>query len=160
MTSRLKLITIVIGILAVNLFAQSGKDQAEVEGVIRSFVLAQTNYDQKALDALFTSDYIEISPLGEFDPRNKVLGFYKPELKPEPAKMSASVDVSELSIRTYRDFAIAIARLNYEMTADGKPLPSRSIRSTVVLKKEKTGWKIASAQYTGIRPPAAPPKTN
>ena len=127
--------------------------------VVQKLVTAQKNYDPKALDALFTTDYIEISPAGEFDPREKVLGFYKPELKPDPLKMTSTVDVTEYSIRSYGNFAIAIARFNYAMSADGKPLPPRSIRATIALKKDNSDWKIVSAQYTGIRA-TAPQKTN
>ena len=51
---------------------------------------AQTNFQPDALDKILTADYIEISPLGEFDPREKVLGFYKPELKPPAGKISVN----------------------------------------------------------------------
>lgn len=113
---------------------------------------AQANYDAATLDKIFTADYIEISPVGEFDPREKVLGFYKPELKQPAAKMSATTEATEFSIRVYDKFAVIITRLNYTITSEGKPLPPRSMRATIVCKKEKGAWKIASAQYTGIRP--------
>ena len=140
-------------------FAQTGKDDVAIQAVVQKLVIAQTNYDQKAIDGLLTPDYIEISPLGEVDLRDKVIGFYAADEKPDPAKMSATVDVTEYSIRSYGNFAVAIARFNYTMTAEGKPLPPRSIRATLVLRKDKTQWKIASAQYTGIRP-SSPQKTN
>jgi len=50
-----------------------------------------------------------------------------------------------------------IVRLNYTFTSDGKTLPPRSMRAMIVCRKEKGAWKIASAQYTGIRPPQIPP---
>jgi uncharacterized protein (TIGR02246 family) len=156
---QIKLVFILIAFFAMSAAAQTNKDEAAIQAVIQNLVTAQTEYDPKALDAIFTSDYIEISPAGEFDPRDKVLGFYKPELKPDPSKMTAMVEVTDYSIRSYGNFAIAIARFNYSMTAEGKPLPPRSIRATIVLKKEKADWKIASVQYTGIRPNAAQ-KTN
>lgn len=140
-------------------FAQTGKDDVAIQAVVQKLVIAQTNYDQKAIDGLLTPDYIEISPLGEVDLRDKVIGFYAADEKPDPAKMSATVDVTEYSIRSYGNFAVAIARFNYTMTAEGKPLPPRSIRATLVLRKDRTQWKIVSAQYTGIRP-SSPQKTN
>ena len=103
-----------------------------------------------------TSDYIEISPLGEIDRREKVLGFYNAEAKTAAADVKASVDATEVLIRSYDEFAIVIARLNYKMTAGGKELPPRSIRATYVMRKDGKTWKIASAQYTGIRPPQPP----
>ena len=137
-------------------FAQS-KDDAALKGVVRQLLDAQIAYDVKTLDSLFTSDYIEISPLGEFDPRAKVLGFYAPDQKP-PQTMSVTVEDTEYSIRSYGKYAVVIARLNYTMTMDGKPAPARSIRATYLMRKEKDLWKVASAQYTGIRPVPAPPK--
>lgn len=122
-------------------------------------VTAQQNYDANALDKLLTADYIEISPVGEFDPREKVLGFYKPEMKPPADKMSAKVSADEFSIRVYDKFAVVISRLNYTITSEGKTLPPRNIRATFFCKKDGKTWKIASAQYTGIRPTQTPPKS-
>ncbi len=133
-------------------FAQT-KDEAELTKLVNKMVAAQMNYDAAALDAVFTADYIEISPVGEFDPREKVLGFYKPELKPDPAKVSTKSDASEWSIRVRDKSAVVILRLDYTITAEGRTMPPRGIRVMLVCAKEKAGWKIASAQYTGIRPP-------
>ncbi|MBK8303544.1 MAG: nuclear transport factor 2 family protein [Chloracidobacterium sp.] len=119
-------------------------------------VTAQTNYDAAALDAVFTADYIEISPVGEFDRRDKVLGFYKPELKPDPAKVSTKSNASEWSIRVRDKSAVVILRLDYTITAEGKTMPPRGMRVMLVCAKEKGVWKIASAQYTGMRPPQPP----
>jgi uncharacterized protein (TIGR02246 family) len=142
---------------SVSVFAQSKDDEA-LKNLIRQMDAAQQNYQPDALDKILTSDYIEISPVGEFDPRAKVLGFYKPELKPPAAKMSATTEIDEFSVRVYDKFAVVIARLNYTITSEGKQLPPRAMRATFVCRRERDGWRIASAQYTGIRPPA-PPKT-
>lgn len=147
---KLKVFIFLLLLSSVSAFAQSKNDDA-LKSLVKQMTDAQSNYDDKALDKILTADYIEISPVGEFDPREKVLGFYKPELKPPADKMTVSTDATEFSIRVYDKFAIVITRLNYTMTSDGKPLPPRSIRVTIVCKKEKGAWKIASAQYTGIR---------
>lgn len=148
---------ILILILSGFVFAQS-KDDESLKALVKQMTDAQTAYDAAALDKIFTADYIEISPVGEFDPREKVLGFYKPELKPPANKISATTELAEFSIRNYEKFAVVIVRLNYTITAEGKTLPPRSMRATVVCRKEKGAWKIASAQYTVIRPPAQPVK--
>ena len=131
------------------------KDDAALTSLVKQMAQAQVTFDQAALDRMFTLDYIEISPAGEFDPRAKVLGFY--EKKPEGNAIPA-MDVSEFSIRNYGKFAIVIAKLTYLASADTKSAPSRSIRGTFVCKKENGMWKIASSQYTGIRPPPSPKK--
>ena len=134
----------------------SSKDDAALTSLVKQLADAQVAFDVSALDRIFTSDYIEISPLGEFDPRDKVLGFYKPEMKP-PGGIGMTLDVSEVSIRNYGKFAVVIAKLTYTPTG-GQNAPPRSIRGTFVCRREGKDWKIASAQYTGIRPPQ-PPKT-
>ncbi|MDQ2745784.1 MAG: nuclear transport factor 2 family protein, partial [Acidobacteriota bacterium] len=92
------------------------------------------------------------------DPREKVLGFYKPELKQPADKMSVSVETDDFSIRSYGKFAVVITRLTFTRAGEGKPLPPIMMRATIVCRREKGVWKIASAQYTGIRPsPTAPP---
>lgn len=147
---KLKILFFLLALSSVSAFAQSKEDDA-LKSLVKQFTEAQQNFDAGLLDKLMTSDYIEISPVGEFDPREKVLGFYKPELKPPAEKMTVATEATDFSIRVYDKIAVVIVRLNYSMTSEGKPLPPRSIRATYVCKKEKTGWKIASAQYTGIR---------
>jgi ketosteroid isomerase-like protein len=126
------------------------KDDAALTALVKQMANAQVTFDQPALDRILTADYIEISPAGEFDPRAKVLGFY--EKKPEGSAVPA-LDVSEFSIRRYGKFAIVIAKLTHMPPADAKGIPARSIRATFVCRKENGAWKIASSQYTGVRPP-------
>jgi uncharacterized protein (TIGR02246 family) len=138
-------------------FAQTqNKDDAALTALVRQMTDAQMSYNPQALDKIFTADYIEISPVGEFDTREKVLGFYKPEAKPDASKMTAAVEATDFSIRRYENFAVVIARLNFLRTVEGKTFPPISMRATIVCRKEKGEWKIASVQYTGIRPPQPP----
>lgn len=137
--------------------AAQTSDEQSLRSVVRSMADAQIAYDAAKLDAIFTKDYIEISPVGEFDPRDKVLSFYKPELKPPADKMSTAIEIDEYSTRVYGKTAVVIARLTYNITANGKQMPPRSMRVMVVARKERSGWKVASAQYTGIRPSQPPP---
>lgn len=151
-------VTIFLLSFAISASAQAtSKDDAALKSLVKQMADAQTAFDAAALDRILTADYIEISPAGEFDPREKVLGFYKPELKP-PANVLPKVELSEYSIRTYGKFAIVIVKLTYATTIDGKTMPPRSMRATFACRQEKGAWKITSAQYTGIRPPQ-PPKS-
>jgi len=147
---KFKIFIFLLLLLGVSVFAQTKDDEA-LKSLVKQMTDAQSTYDATALGKLLTADYIEISPVGEFDSREKVLGFYKPELKPPAEKMTAMTEATDFSIRSYGKFAIVITRLNYTITSEGKPLPPRSIRATLVCRKEKSVWKIASAQYTGIR---------
>ncbi len=131
----------------------NAKDEQILKSIIKQMTDAQTAYDAAALDRIFSSDYIEISPAGEFDPREKVLSFYTPQARAEAGNMSATVEATEFSNRSYGKFAVVIARFNYSVMNAGKPLAPRSMRVTIIFRKEKNSWKIASAQYTGIRQP-------
>jgi ketosteroid isomerase-like protein len=149
---KFKIFLFLLLFLSVSVFAQTKDDEA-LKSLVNKMTAAQANYDAAALDKLLTLDYIEISPVGEFDSREKVLGFYQPELKPHAEKMTAMTEATDFSIRNYGKFAIVITRLNYTITSEGKPLPPRSMRVTLVCQNEKSVWKISSAQYTGIRSP-------
>lgn len=143
--------------LAAAVFANGqSKDVADLENLVRQQIDAQQAFDRAKLDSIVTSDYIEISPVGEFDPRAKMLDFYKPELKKSDVEVKHQLN--EFSTRVYGKFGIVIVRIDYTMTKDGNPLPPRSIRATFVCRVEDGKWKIASAQFTGIRPPAPPTK--
>jgi ketosteroid isomerase-like protein len=150
------LIASAIIIFCTGFVSAQNRDTAVLQDLVRQAVAAQSAYDVPALEKLTTADYIEISPLGEFDPREKMLGFYKPELKQKG--LEVKTDIDEFSVRSYDKFAIVIARLNYSMIMDGKPVPPRSMRATYVCRKEGGVWKIASAHFTSIRQQAPPQK--
>ena len=153
-----KYLTILAFLLTSTFLVQAqSKDEAAIRTAIDGMTMAQSAYDAATLDRLFTSDYIEISPVGEFDPRAKVLTFYTSAEKEKSAGVSINVAEDFRSIRVYGDTAIAIVELTFTMSKDGKTAPPRKMMATAVLRKERGNWKIASMPYTGIRPPAARP---
>lgn len=159
---KIKILFFLVAVFAATTqsFSQShSKDETAFKSLIKQMTDAQMAYDAAALDKIFTSDYIEVSPAGEFDPRAKVLGFYTPKAKADAGNISTSLEVTDYSIRSYDNFAIAIVRLNYTLINEGKSLPPRSMRAMVIFRKERGLWKIASAQFTGIRP-SQPQKPN
>jgi hypothetical protein len=133
-------------------------DKQALTGLVQQMVNAQTTFDTSTLEKIYAVDFIEISPVGEVDPREKTIGFYKPEANPDRDKMKAIVTSDEFSIRTYDNFAIVIARITFAQTgSEPTTRPPFSLRVTLVCRKEKGSWKINSAQYTGIRPPRPQP---
>jgi hypothetical protein len=56
----------------------------EVKTLVRRFTAAQSGFDAATLKTLTADNYIEISPLGEVDPREKMLSFYGKKDKPRP----------------------------------------------------------------------------
>lgn len=133
------------------------KDDTAIRTAVDAMTAAQSAYDAAALDKLFTADYIEVSPVGEFDPRAKVLTFYTPAEKEKAAGVNVDVAEDFRSVRVYGDTAVAIVELTFTMSKGGKTAPPRKMMSTVVCRKERGTWKIASVQYTGIRPAASQP---
>lgn len=127
--------------------------EQSVGELVQRFTKAQSTFDRAALEALTTDDYIEISPLGEVDPREKMLSFYvRKDDKPLPA-----ITVDDMTTRVLGDTAIVLARVSYAMTIGGQ---SRmvSLRSSFTARRQGGAWALVAAQYTPIRPPGAPGK--
>lgn len=140
-----------IGIRAQNKIKQNSNEQALIN-LINQTIKAQTNFDATSLDKIYASDYIEVSPVGEVDLREKAVGFYKTQVPDGSVKTSSTAD--DFLVRFYKDFAVIIARITF--LQGGSDIPVRSLasfRATYVCRKEKGKWKISSVQFTGIRPP-------
>jgi len=137
-------------VLALTLLAseQTPRPQAFIEVLLRTMLDAQVTFDAKQLDELFAPDYVEISPAGEVDPRDKVLSFYTPDKKPASAPIAA---LDELNTRVYGDTAVTIGRVSYEMKAPDGAKATRSMRCVFVTRIIDRKWKLVSAQYTPIR---------
>lgn len=136
--------------------AQNDADTTALKAVIDRMTAAQIAYDADALDRVYTADFIEISPMGEFDIREKVLSFYKPDQKASSGGVNVDIAKDYRSVRTYGSTAVVIVEFTYTMSKDGKSMPPQKMMVTIVGRKERGNWKVASAQYTGIRPPKTP----
>ena len=133
--------------------AHAATPEQSVSELVQRFTTAQGTFDRAALEALTAENYIEISPLGEVDPRAKMLSFYvKHDDKPLPA-----ITVDEITPRVLGNTAIVLAKVSYAMTVGGQTRTA-SLRSSFVAQQQDGAWKLISAQYTPIRPPAAPGK--
>ena len=122
------------------------KAATEIEWVLNNYAEATRTYDVKALDKLFDPEYVEVSPLGEVDLRDKVLSFYK---QPGPAPDSKKID--ELTIRLpAKGFAVAIFRQTANIKIQDKTV-SRSFRVTVNLKHSGNNWRMFSTQFGGLK---------
>jgi uncharacterized protein (TIGR02246 family) len=137
-------------------FSQTNKNE-EVISLVKKMIEAQSTFDSTTLDKIFAYDYIEISPIGEVDERAKAIGFYKVENADEAKKMSPKSQLDEFNVRNYRKFAIVIAKLTFAPKDETQKMPTISMRTVFVCRKEKGNWKISSAQFTGIRPPRPQP---
>ena len=150
----------IVAVLAVVLSVEAqnqpkpSKDEPALTALVRQMTDAQSKFDPITLEGIYASDFIEISPIGVVDPREKTIGFYKPEANPERDKVKTTVTTDEFLIRTYGNFAVVIARITFAQAGNEPSVrPPFSVRVTLVCRKVKGAWKIGSEQYTGIRPP-------
>ncbi|RYD50021.1 MAG: nuclear transport factor 2 family protein [Sphingomonadales bacterium] len=129
---------------------------ASLLDLVKAFVEAERQFDQPRIATLITSDYAEVSPLGELDLREAFIGFYAADKKrPVPA-----TTLSESLVRTYGDTASIIVRLSFEVPGPaGQPPRMVSMRASFLAVRQSGTWKLASAHYTPERPkgPPAPP---
>ena len=122
-----------------------------VTNLVQQFTEAQGKMDAPTLKTLTAENYIEVSPLGEVDPRDKMLTFYVKDDKRVPPTLT----IEEATTRLLGDTAVVIAKISYTSMVEGEKR-TFSLRSTFVAEKIKNDWKMVSVQYTPIRPHKTP----
>ena len=115
---------------------------ADLGRLADAFLAAQARLDTGALADLTAPDYVEISPIGEVDPRARMLSFYTPDKKrPVPP-----TTVAERTIRVLGDTGIVTQRLSFGPAA---------VRAVYIARRTTGSWKLVSLQFTPIRTPKA-----
>jgi ketosteroid isomerase-like protein len=122
----------------------------DVKVTIENYARAAMSYDVAKLDALLAPDYLEVSPLGELDLRDKVLSFYRVPADQRPP-LPTALELTEWNLRSLSpDLTVAVYRENLTVNGKDKPM-TLSFRVTTILKREKAGWKLVSNHFNGIR---------
>jgi len=117
--------------------AQHRDDPAQL---VDAYITAQRTFDQTTLASITAPDFVEISPIGEVDPRAKMLSYYPPGGKQGP-----ELTFTERDVRRKGDMAIITGRLAFA---------ERGMRAVYVARHDARGWALVSVQYTPIRTPA------
>ena len=147
---RLHLTIVTLGLTAIAVPGEARNvesSDAPIITLVQAFSDARSHFDPKALDALLTPDYVEVSPRGEIDRRQAVLGFYAADkATPVPPMSLATQDV-----RRYGDTAIVIGSVDYTIPTPTGGTVKRTARVTYVERRVGTRWLMASAQYTGVQ---------
>ncbi|WP_377704615.1 nuclear transport factor 2 family protein [Pseudoduganella sp. UC29_71] len=133
-------------VCVLNASAADNGSPALVE-LVQRHAEAQRDFDQATLQAVTADNYVEVSPAGEVDSREKMLSFYAPDQK----RAAPQLTVTEPLVRVLGDTAVVLARLNYTMGADAQAR-TFAMRASYVAQLKEGKWKLVSAQYTGIRP--------
>jgi ketosteroid isomerase-like protein len=143
--------------------SQSGDQQvspsstAPLVQLVEDQARAIGNFDQQMLSRLLAPDYREISPVGDVDERDAVIGFYAPANR----MAGPSLRVSEIMVHQNGDMAVMSAKLTYAQprAATAPPNasapPERSLRAGYTARRYPDGWKLEAIQYTPIRTPPA-----
>lgn len=121
--------------------------EGDPSDVVSAFTQAQSMFNQAALAKLTTDDYFEISPVGEVDPKDKVLSFYPPgkrEAGP-PATLTETT-----TRRTTPGEALVVTGVKFP---ERRGRPAFRMRATFLLRSVAGAWKIFFAQYTPVRSP-------
>lgn len=137
-----------IALASLQLHAQEAAPQQQLLKLVQAYTEAQRDFEPSKIDAIVTRDFYEVSPIGEVDPREKVLGFYLPANKREAPTM----EVSEPSIQVFGNTGTILVKLSGSATVNAEKR-NFAFRAGYVAVNEGGKWKLASAQYTGIRPP-------
>lgn len=154
---RAIVLSFIVVLLSITAISQT-TDEKEVIAVAKQAAAAQENYDTATLEKVYAADYIEISPKGEIDERDKAIGFYKIENVEEIKAKTPNYILDELKVRHYGKFAIVITRFSIGSKTDISKKPNALGIVVYALRKEKGAWKIYSAQFTPFPPPPKPAK--
>lgn len=128
--------------------APAAPEDSELVALVQRYAEAQSNFDQAALRAATDEQFVEISPVGEVDSREKMLSFYAPEQK----RPGPQLRIDEPAVRIFGDTALVSARLSYGVNQGGVAR-NFAMRAGYTARLANKQWLLVSAQYTGIRPP-------
>ncbi len=112
-----------------------------------AFVQVRNQFDQAAMIEMMAPEYQEVSPVGEVDSRERVIGFYAPDKK----KPAPPMTITETVARPAGALGIVTMRIAYAVPGkDGQP-QSRALRAGFVARRIGKEWRFVSAQFTPIR---------
>ncbi|WP_051938430.1 nuclear transport factor 2 family protein [Luteibacter sp. 9135] len=129
--------------------AVASDSSATPEAAVSRYVAAEHAFDVATLRAVLLPRFVEVSPRGEVDEHDAVLGFYAPEKK----TTAPPVALRDVVSRVNGDTAFVTASVVFTVKDAEHRL---TLGASVV--KGADGWRLASAQYTGVPPrsPSAP----
>lgn len=137
---------LLMGVAAQSQAQAQAQTASDPLSLVKAHLKAQIDFDADTLKAITHTAYVEISPAGELDEREKMLSFYAPEKK----KSAPNVGMSDIVTRDFGDTKLIVVTLNYEMKIQ-EQIRKFSMQASYLSCKENGEWKICSVQYTGKR---------
>ena len=112
-----------------------------------AFVQVRDTFDQAAMIAMMAPDYQEVSPIGELDSRERVIGFYAPDKKVPAPPMT----ISETAVHASGDIGTVTMRIAYAVPGSDGKVQTRALRAGFVARRIGRDWRFSFAQFTPIR---------
>ena len=112
-----------------------------------AFVQVRNRFDQAAMIAMMAPEYQEVSPVGEVDSRDRVIGFYAADKKSAAPPMT----ITETVARPAGTIGVVTMRIAYTMPGKDGQTQTRALRAGFVARKSKGDWQFVSLQFTPIR---------
>ena len=112
-----------------------------------AFVQVRNQFDQAAMMAMMAPEYQEVSPVGEVDSRERVIGFYAPDKKSAAPPMT----ITETVARPAGTIGVVTMRIAYTMPGKDGQMQTRALRAGFVAQRIKGDWQFVSLQFTPIR---------
>lgn len=119
---------------------------ADIKSTIEAFANATIRYDVATLERLTDAQFVEVSPLGDVDPREKFLSYYR-----VPAEQRGfapdKVEFSEWTLRQAGD-SISIAIYRQSLVIKDRKM---NFRITTALQRKGAQWLILSNHVSPLR---------
>ncbi|MDD1452219.1 DUF4440 domain-containing protein [Sphingomonas sp. H160509] len=112
-----------------------------------AFVRVRNQFDQAAMIAMMAPEYQEVSPVGEVDSRERVIGFYAADKKSAAPPMT----ITETVARPAGTIGVVTMRIAYTMPGKDGQMQARALRAGFVARRIKGDWQFVSLQFTPIR---------
>ena len=112
-----------------------------------AFVRVRNQFDQAAMIAMMAPEYQEVSPVGEVDSRERVIGFYAADKKSAAPPMT----ITETVARPAGTIGVVTMRIAYTMPGKDGEMQTRALRAGFVARRIKGDWQFVSLQFTPIR---------
>ena len=112
-----------------------------------TFVRVRNKFDQAAMIAMMAPEYQEVSPVGEVDSRERVIGFYAADKKSAAPPMT----ITETVARPAGTIGVVTMRIAYTMPGKDGQMQTRALRAGFVARRIKGDWQFVSLQFTPIR---------
>jgi hypothetical protein len=140
-------VLLLLGAVVAQSAQASNLDEGMAVKLVEKQIHAQLAFDADMLEKILDDSYFEVSPVGEIDSKNKVLGFYSNENK----KPSPKASLQNVNVRVYQQFSVVIAELVFDVVLPNGQNNTITMTGSWVIAVSEMAPVIVSAQYTPLR---------